>query len=187
MKSKLLLFPSVLAILISCSKRVNDPFIPEEKNQLDSIYQAPKDPFLGIPEKTSVVHVQTSIVNYNQWQNFFVSPEKMTIVMWPSHDKTLVIKDVDKAIQGIAIDKESNTEVKTDNITIASGITFQDYYPGKYLIAVIMSDEKGQGKKAYSSKEITIKEYGKYYMHKIFSFDAKEREFEEWSPKIIEK
>ncbi len=106
MKSKLLLFPSLLAILISCSKRVNDPFIPEEKNQLDSIYQAPKDPFLGIPEKTSVVHVQTSIVNYNQWQNFFVSPEKMTIVMWPSHDKTLVIKDVDKAIQGIAIDKD---------------------------------------------------------------------------------
>ncbi len=50
-----------------------------------------------------------------------------------------------------------------------------------------MTDEKGQGKKAYSSKEITIKEYGKYYMHKIFSFDAKEREFEEWSPKIIEK
>ncbi|MDQ1150301.1 hypothetical protein QE382_002285 [Sphingobacterium zeae] len=43
MKSKLLLFPSLLAILISCSKRVNNPFIPEEKNQLDSIYQAPKD------------------------------------------------------------------------------------------------------------------------------------------------
>lgn len=187
MKSKLLLLPTLFAILLGCSKRVNDPFIPEEKSQLDSIYQAPKDPFLGIPEKMSVVHVRTSIINYNQWQNFFVSPEKMTIVMWPSHDKTLVIKDVDKAIQGIAIDKESNTEVKTDNITITSGITFQDYSPGKYLIAVIMSDENGQGKKAYSSKEITIKEYGKYYMHKVFSFNAKDREFEEWSPKIIEK
>ncbi|WP_313263953.1 hypothetical protein [Sphingobacterium sp.] len=187
MKSKFLLLPILISILSGCSKRENEPFIPEESIGLDSLYQQPQNPFMGIPEKMSVVHVRTSAIKYNPWQKFYVSPVDATIIMWPSDDKTLAIKDVDKALEGIALDTKTNTEVKTENITKSSGIQLQDYRPGKYLIAVILDADAESGKRSYSSQEITLREYGKIYMHKIFSKDVKDGEFEEWSPKLIEK
>lgn len=187
MKSKLLLLPLLFTALLGCSKRVNDPFVPEEKTGIDSIYQEPKDPFMGIPEKMSVVLVKASTTKYNPWQKFYVSLEKATIVMWPSHDRSLVVKDAKQALQGIAFDKKTNEEVKTDNIAFTTGLQLQDYRPGKYLIAVILNDENETGKLAYSTKEILVKEQGKIYMHKIFSANIKDKEFEEWSPTFIEK
>ncbi|MNJ92210.1 hypothetical protein D3C87_98750 [compost metagenome] len=187
MKSKFLLLPILISILSGCSKRENEPFIQEESIGLDSLYQQPQNPFMGIPEKMSVVHVRTSAIKYNPWQKFYVSPVDATIIMWPSDDKTLAIKDVDKALEGIALDTKTNTEVKTENITKSSGIQLQDYRPGKYLIAVILDADAESGKRSYSSQEITLREYGKIYMHKIFSKDVKDGEFEEWSPKLIEK
>ena len=77
--------------------------------------------------------------------------------------------------------------MKTDNIAFTTGIQLQDYRPGKYLVAVILNDENETGKLAYSTKEILLKEHGKIYMHKIFSANVKDEEFEEWSSKLIEK
>jgi len=187
MKRRVFLLPLLLATLLGCSKRVNDPFIAEEETGVDSIYQEPIDPFMGIPEKMSVILVKASTTKYNPWQKFYVSPEKATIIMWPSHDRSLVVKDAKQAIQGIAFDTKTNEEVKTDNITFTSGLQLQDCRPGKYLIAVVLNDENETGKLAYSTKEIIVREQGKIYMHKIFSANVKDGELEEWSPRLIEK
>ncbi|AIM36732.1 hypothetical protein KO02_08470 [Sphingobacterium sp. ML3W] len=187
MKNNFLLIPIIIALLLGCSKDSNDQDPQEETIDYETIYQEPENPFYGIPDTMSVVMVSASIIKYNEWQNFFVWPEHSYIIIWPSDNRDLDIGDVEKAIKGIAIDQNTKTEVKTGFTYKGSAISFQDLTPGKYFIAVILNDNVDKGKKAYSTKEISVKQYGKIYMNKIFSNKIKDGEFEEWTNKIIEK
>lgn len=187
MKNHFFLLPIMIALMCGCAKNISDPLVEKDPVNMDSIYQEPTDPFLGTPDKMSVVMVSASKVIYNQWQNFFVHPEDSYIMIWPSENRKLVIKDVEKAIKGIVTDEITKTEVETNFVHKGTGITFQDLIPGKYTVAVILNEDVENGKKAYSTKEITVKQYGKIYMKKIFSYNIKDSEFEEWTTKLIEK
>ena len=187
MKNYFFLFPIMIALMFGCAKNITDPLVEEDPVDTDSIYQEPEDPFLGTPDKMSVVMVSASKVMYNQWQKFFVWNEHSYIMVWPSENRKLVIKDVDKALKGIITDEITKTEVTTNFVYKGIGVTFQDLIPGKYVVAVILNEDVEKGKRAYSTKEITVKEHGKIYMKKIFSYNAKDDEFEEWTTKLIEK
>jgi len=172
----------MVLILIGCAKNTYDQQL-EEPNDWESLYQEPKNPFLGVPDSMSMINISISAVKYNESQKIYLTSEKATIVMWPSENRILEIIDVDNIIKGIALDKKTNTEVSTQNIARTNSIALQDYPPGKYLIAVVLNDQIEKGKRAYSAKEIVLVKYGKINLHKIFSPHIQDGKYEQWSTK----
>jgi hypothetical protein len=182
MKNHLLLLPVMVLILTGCAKNTYDRHI-EEPNDWESLYQEPSNPFQGVPDSMAMISISVSAVKYNESQKPYLISENATIVMWPSKNRILEIIDVDNMIKGVALDKNTNTKVSTQNIAQTNSIWLQDYPPGKYLIAVVLNDQIEKGKRAYSTKEIELVKYGKINLHKIFSPHIQDGKYEQWSTK----
>lgn len=183
MKNQFLLFSVLIALMSGCAKTTFEQQALNDPTDLNSLFKESENPFYGVPDSMSVVNISVSAIKYNPLSQAYLVPERATIVIWPNENGNLEIKEVDKAIQGLAFDRINHTLVSTQNIANTNSISLQDLLPGKYLIAVILNDQIEMGKKAYSTKEITLEKFGKLNLHKIFSPQIKNGEFEAWNLK----
>lgn len=173
-------------VLFNCSKSIYDTSQLTEFNlKKKLLINEPENPFEGLSDSVSFIIISTSKIEIDQDENPQLRQEESTVVIWKKNSKSkLKIKDPLEALKGVAYDSISNEPIRTNLILNGSYIFLQDYPPGEYLVTVIINDKIKSGKNSYSSKEIILDKTSKIYLHKIFSPNIKNYEYESWTSNI---
>jgi len=162
----------------SASEQETSP-TPEKTEQLAGL---PRDPFYGIPDSMSILDISVGIIVYDPYKKPYFQSEEATIVIWPSEGRHLTVKNAEQAMAGYAYDEVRDTNVYSGNIAAKHArIAYQDLRPGRYFIAVVLNDKVDVGKRAYSTTEIELAQFGKIAIHKAFDEHSKNEKFEAWN------
>jgi len=181
MKRQFLPFCVLILCMWACNKSASEqeaPPIPEKTAQLAGL---PRDPFYGIPDSMSILDISVGIIVYDAYKTPYFQSEEATIVVWPSAGRHLDITNAERAMAGYAYDAVRDTSIYSDNIATIDRIAQQDLPPGRYFIAVVLNNKVDAGKRAYSTTEVELTQFGKIAIHKAFDEHSKDEKFEVWS------